>query len=130
MLLFSGAFTINTLPPLTNRKPATLATADQRRLLGQAHPGDGSDPFASDPNPDIQLNGRLALRNDNAVDYYFLLGDLCAKLVFSDDHRLRIFYAGKTLLAYQRAQGAANSDIDRAMAANALDKFAQWTLDM
>src|SRR5690349_1624969 len=98
--------------PQNNRRPQEISEEAKRRLLKQSHPDDGSDPFATDPNKDIQELGKLALRQENGkVDYYIALGDSCAKLILSKDNRLRIFYVGKALMAYKRSLDSAQNDI-------------------
>ena len=51
--------------------------------------------------------GRLALRRSDVNDL-FALGDLCARLSLTEDGRLLVFYVGKTLIAYRRAQEEAD----------------------
>lgn len=113
-------------PPQTERKPSPLEEADRRALLKRRLATDSTDPFATDPHPEVNTLGRLALRLPNDVDYLFALGDLCAQLSVSAEGRLSIFYVGKVLIAYQRAYAAARHDVDRGMARSALDSYAHW----
>ena len=84
--------------PQTNRQPIPLTPNEIRRELSKRRQADNTDPFATDPNPQIKELGRLALRREDINDL-FALGDLCAQLVVSEDNRLRIFYVGKALMA-------------------------------
>jgi tetratricopeptide (TPR) repeat protein len=116
--------------PQNNRRPQELSEEAKRRLLKQTHPDDSSDPFATDPNREIQELGKLALRVETGkVDYYIALGDSCAKLILSKDNRLRIFYVGKALMAYKKALDSAQNDIDRTMAKRAIDTLGDWIVD-
>lgn len=121
--------------PTTNRRPIDLPDQKRREILRKRRKADQTDPFVTDPHPDVSALGRLALRMDDSdsddgeqIDYWFALGDLSASLVLGDDARLRIFYAGKALIAYQRAYENATNDIDRTMAKRAIDNFAAWVV--
>ncbi|MBL8161155.1 MAG: tetratricopeptide repeat protein [Anaerolineae bacterium] len=113
--------------PQTGRQPPQMSAEAINKALRRRHPQDGVDFFASDPVPEIRTLGRLALRRTDINDF-FALGDLCARRTLSDDGRLLIFYAGKTLIAYQRAEQAAANSVDRYTARIALQRFIQWVI--
>ena len=113
--------------PQTNRQPIPLTNEEIRRELKRRRQADKSDPFATDPNSEINQLGRLALRREDINDL-FALGDLCAQLVISDDNRLRIFYVGKTLMAYRKAFQVASNDVDTTTARRALREFSSWVV--
>jgi hypothetical protein len=115
--------------PQTGRQPASLSPAQIRDALRHAHALDQRDPFASDPNNDVRTLGRLALRRDDVNDL-FALGDLCARLSLTEDNRLLVFYAGKTLIAYRKAQEEATSNLDRDRARHAVDDYLAWLVFM
>jgi tetratricopeptide (TPR) repeat protein len=115
-------------PPQTERRPHPLEANARRTLLKKRVDGDTADLFVTDPNAEIAEVGRLALRQPDDVNYAFWLGDLCAQRSFSGDQRLRIFYVGKTLMAYQRALRQASTDIDRAAAQRAIDDYGRWVV--
>lgn len=113
--------------PLSNRRPHPISDRERRKYLSQPHPEDRSDPFVTDPNSEISELGKLALRvNEDIANYYFALGDLCAKLILNNDERLRIFYVGKALMAYQRAGQNPDSDLDPIKAAQLIDELGKW----
>jgi tetratricopeptide (TPR) repeat protein len=99
-------------------------------LLAQDHPGDDRDPFVNDPQPEVRRLGRVALRRHHINDY-FALGDLCARYAFnSTDAHMQPSYAEKTLLAYRKAQHAAQTDLDRQTAEIAAANFVDWLTTM
>jgi tetratricopeptide (TPR) repeat protein len=111
--------------PQSGRRPVELLPEDIREILRKRHKADRFDYFATDPDHDIRLLGRLALRRSDINDL-FALGDLCAQHVETEDHRLRVFYVGKTLVAYQRALQAALLPTDRELARRMLHDFTAW----
>lgn len=115
-------------PPQTKRQPLPVTRDEQRRLLRQRLPADRSDPFASDPDPDIQEMGKLALRLPADVNYSFALGDLCATRSIVNEERLLIFYVGKALIAYRRAGQRGNHEVDQTQAIRAADEYARWVI--
>lgn len=119
-------------PPQSGRRPAPLATAERRRLLKLRLDADKSDPFATDPSADISEVGKLALRTpaEQTGDYALWLGDLCAERSITHDHRLRVFYVGKVLIAYQRATLHALDASARTHATRTLDAYLQWLLQV
>ncbi|MBK8024781.1 MAG: hypothetical protein IPK19_26025, partial [Chloroflexi bacterium] len=116
-------------PPQSGRTPAGISSEARRAALRQPHPLDARDYFANDPDGDVRELGRLALRRADVNDY-FALGDLCARLSLTDTNRLRVFYVGKTLIAYRRAGGDALNDVDRALARRARDRYINWTIEI
>src|SRR5688500_9935110 len=116
--------------PQTKRHPLPPDPGERDQLLRLPHAEDAIDPFVTDPNPVIKEKGMLALRVRNSqADCYFELGDLCAKLIRGRDDRLRIFYVGKALIAYQRAQECAGNDVDRVMGKRAIDMLGDWLVE-
>ncbi|MBN1963563.1 MAG: toll/interleukin-1 receptor domain-containing protein, partial [Anaerolineae bacterium] len=116
--------------PQTGREAPPLPRAELARLLAVRHREDFLDLFANDPDPDIRELGRLALRRKPAdINDQFALGDLCAQRTLIDD-QLRVFYAGKTLTAYQKAASRAEHDLDRQMAEQAIAHFAEWVAEV
>jgi len=113
--------------PQTGRQPVPLSESEVRRLLRSSHPLDERDHFATDPNPEVRLLGRLALRRDDINDL-FALGDLCARLSATQDRRLLVFYVGKALIAYRRADDIAQNDVDRLTARRILADFTDWVV--
>src|SRR5690606_12822274 len=101
--------------PQSGRQPVELMPDEIRAILRKRHKADRFDYFATDPDPDIRLLGRLALRR-NDLDDLFALGDLCAQRVAAEGNRLRVFYVGKTLIAYQKALQTATTPEDRDLA--------------
>jgi tetratricopeptide (TPR) repeat protein len=99
-------------------------------LLSQRHDHDRSDPFATDSDDDIRRLGRLALRRPvfDAADS-FALGDLCAKRSLRED-QLLITYVGKALIAYRRAGKQSARQAERDLAAQAVERFISWVLDV
>ena len=114
--------------PQSRRKPIDLQPDEIRNILRKRHKADRFDYFATDPDQVIRELGRLALRR-NDINDFFALGDLCAERTRTDDGRLLVFYAGKTLVAYNRALQAAINDIDRNLARHLLNAFCEWVLD-
>ncbi len=112
--------------PQSGRQPAALADDDRRRLLRRRRRADQTDLYATDANPEIRALGLLALRRSDINDL-FALGDLCARRILTDDGRLRVFYVGKALAAYQKALQTAASDDDRALARRMIDALRGWT---
>lgn len=119
----------NLRPPQTGRRPLPLSADAKQKLLRRRVEEDKFDPFASDPNPEVNEWGRLALRSPS-VDYAFALADLCAERSIGGENRLRVFYAGKTIIAYTRAYAMAKNDVDKAKARNALDEYVRWLVDV
>jgi tRNA A-37 threonylcarbamoyl transferase component Bud32 len=115
-------------PPHSGRPPADLLPDEIQSMLRKRHQADRVDYFATDPDPEIRTLGRLALRRDDANDL-FALGDLCARRVLDDDQNLRVFYVGKTLIAYHKAQADARSDADRNLARKLRADFCDWVAD-
>ncbi|NJS39306.1 MAG: hypothetical protein HC783_10085 [Rhodobacteraceae bacterium] len=97
-------------PPQSGRRPLPLSADAKQKLLRRRIDEDKFDPFATDPNPEVSEWGRLALRVPE-IDYVFTLADLCAERSLSSDERLRVFYVGKTLIAYNRAYALANTPL-------------------
>ncbi|MFN8418670.1 MAG: tetratricopeptide repeat protein [Anaerolineae bacterium] len=120
------------LPPVpqTNRRPPLLSAEQEEQLLSRRMEGDYSDHFASDTDTDIRRLGRLALRRDlrTSADA-FALGDLCARRSLRDDSLL-ILYAGKTLIAYRRAGKQAVRQDERDLAAQAVENYIRWVLQI
>lgn len=119
-------------PPQTGRQPISMTLRQIEAALRARHAGDARDPFATDPHPEVRQLGRLALRRKDAgesVSDYFALGDLCAGLSLGEGDRLRIFYVGKALIAYDRAYQQAQNDVDRTLAARAYDQFVAWVVE-
>ncbi|MFN8527831.1 MAG: tetratricopeptide repeat protein [Anaerolineae bacterium] len=116
------------IPPLTGRSPRPIPDAELRKLLRVPHPQDERDIFATDPDPEIRRQGRLALRRSD-IDDLFLLGDLCARKSITSTHRLLVFYVGKTMIAYRRAAEHARHDVDRLMAHHAVHEFIDWVAE-
>ena len=115
--------------PQTDREPLPVDDEHARRLLKKRRKKDRLDYFATDPDDDIRRLGRLALRRDDINDY-FALGDMCARASFTDDQRLLVFYAGKTLIAYQRALKMASHEVvDRTTAERAIESYIGWVID-
>lgn len=112
-------------PPQTGRQTAQLNPAQEKQLLRRRHTGDTTDYFATDPNPDIRQLGKLALRRSDPNDY-FVLGDWCAERSVAADDRLLVFYVGKTIIAYNRAEQMAENTVDRKAARNALSDYLRW----
>ncbi|MCA9909798.1 MAG: serine/threonine protein kinase, partial [Anaerolineae bacterium] len=117
-----------TPPPQTGRRTTPLEAGERAALLKKRHPDQQRDQFATDPNPDIRELGQVALRREEVNDY-FALGDLCANRVRTDDGRLLIFYVGKVLIAYQRAENLADNDRDRMLSRRIIDDFNDWLLE-
>ncbi|MCA9913520.1 MAG: tetratricopeptide repeat protein, partial [Anaerolineae bacterium] len=118
-------------PPQTNRRPRPLPEEEYRRLLRHPHPEDRTDPFVTDPYPEISEKGKLALRvTADRANHYFELGDLCARLILSEDNRLRIFYTGKALIAYQRARDNAADSLARTQSERAINSLGSWLLEV
>ncbi len=123
--------TNNELPPVpqTGIDPLQLPADQEQRLLGRRRKADHVDPFASDPDEDIRRLGRLALRRDvpHAHDY-LALGDLCAaKSLLIEQGRLLIFYVGKTIYAYRRAEELAGDEsADGELARAAFEHYVRW----
>lgn len=115
-------------PPQTKRQPFPLDPDEIQQLLKKRHRLDLLDPFAIDPDSEIRQLGRIALRRDDINDL-FALGDLCARQTLTDDDRLLIFYAGKTLMAYRRAVQNALNDGDRQLAHHAIRDFTAWVIE-
>ncbi|CAG1769658.1 hypothetical protein BAC2_00486, partial [uncultured bacterium] len=65
---------------------------------------------------------------DDRVSDFFALGDLCAVRSLSGDGRLLVFYVGKALMAYHRAADEATNDVDRVLAARAVDALIDWVV--
>ncbi|MGQ9909517.1 MAG: tetratricopeptide repeat protein [Candidatus Flexifilum sp.] len=115
--------------PQVGRRPRKLSAARRNELLRLPHPGERTDPFATDPQPFIRLYGRLALRRATAserVTDYLAIGDACARLTLGQENRLLIFYAGKALIAYRRAIAHADNPIERAFGESAVGQFVRW----
>ncbi|MBE0689828.1 MAG: hypothetical protein IH587_06870, partial [Anaerolineae bacterium] len=117
-----------TPPPQTGRRPTSLDAKERAALIKKRHPEHQRDQFANDPNSDIRELGQIALRREEVNDY-FALGDLCARNALTDDGRLLIFYVGKTLIAYQRAESMATVTRDRSLARRIIDDFNDWLLE-
>lgn len=99
-------------------------------MLSARHDQDRSDPFATDSDEDIRRLGRLALRRPVFdVSDSFVLGDLCAKRSLRDD-QLLISYVGKALIAYRRAGKQSARQADRDLAAQSVERFIDWVLDV
>ncbi|MBZ0302406.1 MAG: tetratricopeptide repeat protein, partial [Anaerolineae bacterium] len=113
--------------PQSGRHPAELPPDEVRIFLRKRHQADRFDYFATDPDPDIRTLGRLALRRSHLNDL-FALGDLCGQHALTEDHRLRVFYVGKTLIAYDKALQAASAPQDRDLARRMLRDFTSWVL--
>lgn len=118
------------IPPAPTSGRFTPAPPPEKRreLLRRPHPLDGRDLFATDANEAVRELGLLALRRADVNDQ-FALGDLCATLTVGEGDRLRVFYAGKALLAYRRAYDHAAGDVDRALAVRARDRFIEWVIE-
>lgn len=115
--------------PQSGRRPVELMPDEVRAILRKRHKADQFDYFASDPDQDIRVLGRLALRRSDVNDL-FALGDLCAQRATADGSRLRVFYVGKTLVAWQRALQTATQPSDRELARNLLHDFSEWVVEV
>jgi hypothetical protein len=115
-------------PPLSKRRPLEPNREQKRILLKEKHDEDKYDPFVTDPNPEISEVGRMALRIHEDVNYLFWLADLCAEKSITPDDRLRVFYVGKALIAYQRTITHAQNEVDRLKAQQILRDYVQWLL--
>ncbi|MBZ0284363.1 MAG: tetratricopeptide repeat protein [Anaerolineae bacterium] len=113
--------------PQTGRQPALLSEEAISKALKKRQPQDAVDFFATDPNTEIRTLGRLALRREDINDL-FALGDLCARRSITEDGRLLVFYVGKTLIAYQRAEQNAQLNEDRQLARTAIQNYIGWTI--
>lgn len=113
--------------PQNNRRPPELDLKEKKQLLRQHHPDDAIDPFVTDPNPGISELGKLALRvsDSDKFDYYIAIGDACANHILKDG-RLKIFYVGKSLMAYQRSLELASGGVDKPMVQQAIDALIDW----
>ncbi|MFN8451351.1 MAG: tetratricopeptide repeat protein [Anaerolineae bacterium] len=111
--------------PQTGRQPISLTPEQIREALRRHHTLDQRDPFATDPNTEVRTLGRLALRRSDVNDL-FALGDLCARLSLTEDGRLLVFYVGKALIAYRRAQEEAGTPFDRDRARRATSDYLNW----
>lgn len=119
-------------PPQTGRQPISMTLRQIEGALRVRHAGDARDPFATDPHPEVRQLGRLALRRKDpseSVTDYFALGDLCAGLSLGEGERLRIFYVGKALIAFDRAFQQATNDVDQTLAGRAYDNFVAWVVE-
>lgn len=114
--------------PQSGRRPAELLPDELRAILRKRHKADHFDYFATDPDSEIRLLGRLTLRRSDINDL-FALGDLCAQRSVTDEGRLRVFYVGKTLIAYQKALQAAEEAADRDLARQLLHDYSQWVVN-
>ena len=114
--------------PQSGRQTIDLMPDEVRAILRKRHNADRFDYFATDPDPDIRRLGRLALRR-NEINDLFVLGDLCAQHAVQENNRLRVFYVGKTLIAYQKALQAALSPQDRSLAHQLLRDFTAWVAE-
>ena len=116
--------------PQTGISPPTLPPDQERRLLDQRRPTDHTDPFAADPDSVVQRWGKLALRRTEPHPHdYLALGDRCAQLTLAPERRLQMYYVGKTLLAYRRAEELANGHLDEPeLARRAYSDYVRWVL--
>nr|MCU0480335.1 hypothetical protein [Anaerolineae bacterium] len=114
--------------PQTGRKPLPTDDKTARDILKKRDKQDKTDPFVTDPNADIQVLGKLALRR-NDINDLFALGDLCALQSATPDNRLLVYYIGKTLIAYKRAVTHAEHDIDRKLAKRAIEEYLRWLFE-
>lgn len=128
--------------PQTGRRPITLAAEHEKRLLERRANGDFTDPWATDPNPQVRRLGRLAVRRDvEDPSDYFAVGDLCAGAALNQD-RLLIVYIGKAIQAYRRAAQIARVASsqnpsegtqlarDIHLADEAIAAFVRWVVDV
>lgn len=116
--------------PQTGRHPLPMYDEEAHALLKKKHRDDNFDPFATDPNPEVRRLGRLCLRRPNPNDY-FALADMCARLTFtSNENRLLIFYAGKTLMALRRADQASRTLEDHELVRSVTEAFVQWVMEL
>lgn len=118
------------IPPIpqTGRKPLPVDDSVARAHLKKRSGHDKSDPFVTDPNADIQVLGKLALRRGDINDL-FALGDFCALQSVTPDNRLLVYYIGKTLIAYKRAIAQAEHDVDRSSAKRAIETYLRWLFE-
>ncbi|HRF93793.1 MAG TPA: serine/threonine-protein kinase, partial [Aggregatilineales bacterium] len=114
--------------PQVGRKPLPTDDSNARAHLKKRNRQDKTDPFVTDPNPEIQVLGKLALRR-NDINDLFALGDLCALQSHSPDNRLLVYYIGKALIAYKRALTHAVHEVDRKTARRAIDEYLRWLFD-
>src|SRR5688572_14990824 len=116
--------------PQTGRQPETLQPEHEARLLSRRITADHTDPFASDPNEHVRRLGRIALRRKHIdPNDSFALGDLCARLSFSQKHLL-VMYVGKTLLAYTRAAQVSELPADVRLAESIVLAYIGWVMDI
>ena len=117
--------------PQTGAKRLAIPTEDEKKLLRRRNNADRSDLFASDPNADVRTLGRLILRRDGAfIGDYLELADLCALLSLdesSETPRLKVFYMGKTVVAFRKA---AQLDTSSAESTDALYNYCRWVIEV
>ncbi len=114
--------------PQTNRKPVKLTPDVEKKLLTRRLIADRTDLFVNDANEDIRTLGRLALRRESPdINNSFALGDLCARQSLTGE-RLLIFYVGKTLVAYHRAEQQSPLNLDKNAAQRAIEAYLRWVM--
>ena len=120
-------------PPQTERAAAPVSEEEQEGFWSQIQAAfrglNGAyATFANDPDPQVRLLGRAALRRSHPeANDYFAIADRCAQLTF-EHGTLSSAYAVKTITAYERARLLAPEEEETACMT--VLRFVLWVGDV